>query len=333
MKKFILLFISILSISFFITTNKVHAQDYSETIIKMFFYDVEFVTDWSIDGIGSTYEYNVRYVVDNTLLSQLDTSKYYFITITHNIPFAHNDSDFNYNSYQITGTYTPPGFSDSFIYLTVFIDWQFVNTNYSKYPGGEGSITDFFRYNSALYITLLGDPGSSEYDSGFNDGYNEGYNTGKNDGYSSGYSNGYINGEQAGYSRGYDEGYNVGYEVGRDDGYDEGYNDGYEIGQNNGYNSGYNNGYINGEQAGYARGLDDGYHNGYNTGYQLGYDEAEGISYEIGYNDGYEIGYNNGYSNGINSHINKFLILIPSLFVLIVVITFVKPYLERSDEE
>ena len=298
MKKFLMLFIPILTFSFLFTTNKTYAQEYSETVIKLPFYNVEFKADWN-EPVGDSYEYMVTYVVDDSIYPYIDNTKtkYFFITLSHNISFIHDKIDFRNNSYDLKSIFIPSEDSPRLAHLAVHLDKQFVNTNYSKLPGGEGSITDFFSEHSALYIAFTGELGTGGYDEGYQDGYNDGY------------------------------------DEGRDEGYNEGYNIGYETGQNNGYTSGYNNGYINGEQAGYSRGLDEGYANGYNTGYQLGYYEGEEDGFNRGYDEGFDEGYDSGYNNGINSHINKFLILIPSLFVLIVVITFVKPYLERGDKE
>src|SRR5690606_4899435 len=75
-----------------------------------------------------------------------------------------------------------------------------------------GSIEQFLKESTTLYIKYHPLPDSIDYHAGYNDGY----------------SNGFDDGFELGDQNGFDRGYNVGY--------DEGYNEGHQDGQSEGYN-------------------------------------------------------------------------------------------------
>ena len=212
MKKF-LLFVSTVFFSLFLINNKVFAQEFTTYTYKLNPSSVSFVQE-----NANTYEYRIYYNIFNDVYSGIDISNYYLVT-NYYLQLERGINR-NFNTYEITDVSSPPQLSYTIIELTVTLAKYFVNENYSNVPGDDNYIYNFFRDDSALYVSYVGSSSSIDYYNGYDDGFEVGRESGYSDGYNTGYN------------AGYNIGYNAGINVSQYEAYQRGYNDGYEYASN-----------------------------------------------------------------------------------------------------
>jgi len=235
MKKFLLLFISILSLSFLFNTNNTHAQ---EPIYNLYPNDVMLATFnflYEPFSYGSVYDFLVDYTVNNICIEDINQNEYFLVSnIDINFSKGINRST---NSYEIISVYcTSDTYTRTWIQVNITVLKSYVHDNYN-YPE---NIELLFSRDTALYILRYSTSGSLNYDIGYHNGFKDSFNIG----YNNGYNIGYIKGDTDGYSDAgdltYDLGYNDGYEVGFKDGYLQGVA---AVDKEALYQEGYTNGY------------------------------------------------------------------------------------------
>ena len=204
MKKFLLL-LSTLLLSLLLVNNKVYAQEFPLTAVR-----VTYIGNQIVQINENTNEYTVGYTISGEIPPI--TANDYFLVNFINVVFR-KGLDRRTNSYEFQSKTYNPNTDITTITMRFTVLKSFLNENYP-----EGDYGRLFSDHTALYIGKL--------DMDINDAYNIGFN----DGYGIGFDDGYINGENSGYGRGYSTGYNDGYTRGvRDaepEAYQRGYNDG-----------------------------------------------------------------------------------------------------------
>ncbi len=236
MKKFLLLIISILSLSFLFGSNKVYAQepmtDYPDYVMLATF---NFL--YEPFSYGSVYDFLVDYTVNNICIEEINQNDYF---LASDIGFIKGINR-NTNSYEIISVYcTSDTYTRTWIQVNITVLKSYIHNNYN-YPENNENIKLLFSRDTALYIKRYSLGGNVNYDSGYHDGFKDSFNIG----YNTGYNHGYLQGDFDGYSDAggltYDIGYNDGYEVGFKDGYPQGvaavdkeavYQEGYYAGYN-----------------------------------------------------------------------------------------------------
>ena len=233
MKKFLMLFISILSLSFLLSINKVYAQEpinqYPNYIMLTHFNDF-------VEPIAytNTYDFRVTYTIDNICIEEINQNDYFLV---NEIGFR-KGIDRDTNSYEIRTVWcSSVPYTRTWIQFNISVLKSYAYDNYN-YPDNDENIELLFSRDTALYILYHSNTNSIEYDNGFNAGhdvgYSEGYNFGYNTGYNIGYNQGHFNGIGEGFNLGYEDGFNTGYDIGYTDGinatqeevYQRGYEDG-----------------------------------------------------------------------------------------------------------
>lgn len=229
MKKFLLLFIPILTFTFLFTTNKTHAQEYPQVLMKH-----SYALAAQVGQYSNTYVYLVDYRFEGVKFTSLGENEY-FLVPNYNIPMQKGLNEF-WNSYELIAINDEVYENDTIVQLRVTLLKDLADS-YNDYP--VKTIQDFFRNDSALYVIYTTGTGSQDYENGYNDGYNDGYNVGRDDGYDEGYLYGYDDGYNDARIPSFNEGYDLGYSFGYDDGYivgeQAGYNNGYNVGKQDGY--------------------------------------------------------------------------------------------------
>ena len=238
MKKFLLVFISILTLSFLFSTNKTHAQEPIYNLYPSHVMLATFNFLYEPFSYGSVYDFLVDYTVNNICIEEINQNNYFLVN-NININFSKGINR-NTNSYEIISVYcTSDQYTRTWIQVNITVLKSYVHDNYN-YPENNENIKLLFSRDTALYIQRYSIGGNYDYDIGYHNGVKDSFNNG----YNTGYNHGYIKGDTDGYSDAgditYDIGYNDGYEVGFKDGYlqgvaavdkealyQEGYNDGY----------------------------------------------------------------------------------------------------------
>lgn len=232
MKKFLLLFTSILSFSLLPVTNKAYAQEvkYPNFIMKTS-YNYHTLVQENVN----TYEFFVYYYVYNVRIETIAENEYFLVNDI-GINFR-KGTNRNTNSYELIEVSAPPMVQYSIVGLRITITRSYANDNYNYFEN-PNNISLLFSNDTALYILYQSNTGSIDYNSGYADGYekgrNDGYNAGYDNGYDTGYDVGYFNGVNSGFNQGYNDGYNTGYDIGYNDGinasqpeiYQQGFEDG-----------------------------------------------------------------------------------------------------------
>lgn len=246
MKKFLLVFISIITFSFLLVNNKTNAQVKPTFLINASYSSIDFVQENT-----NTFEYDVHYFINGYPYTSIDVNNYYLFSI-NGVPFRRG-LDRSTNSYTLDSA-SPGGLENTiFIIIRVTVLKTLVNDEYSGNP------VLLFSDDTMFYISF---DKQFIYDEGYDVGYDIGYDTGYDDGYNNGYTTGTNDGYNAGYSVGVQESYDVGYQAGYLVGYDDGKNEwqiiGYYEGYEEGYDTGYNDGINATQQEVYQRGFEDG---------------------------------------------------------------------------
>lgn len=233
MKKVLLVFISILTFSFLLVTNKTYAQEikYPDYIMKAYY---EIGSIQLIQENVNTYEFQVLYNIDNVCIQSISENEYFLINDV-GINFRKGINR-NTNSYQLMTFTCFTTTNSTRINLRVTVN-KTLAEDYG-FPDYYTFDDLFFNRDTALYVLYHADYGSIDYQTGFNDGYEAGSEDGFLDGYNQGYDTGY----NTGYNLGRGEGYDLGYDIGYDEGYDIGYDEGLKVSQSEAYNKGYNDG-------------------------------------------------------------------------------------------
>ncbi len=219
-------------------------QTFPEVIMKVPYYSASFTNEYT-----TTYEFIVRYRLDNILFPFDDNlnENDYFLVATRGATQKGITSTAN-----LTPSYVLEEIQiedNSTIFVVRFqIGKTFV---YSWYGGAEYMFI-YFENDSAFYIKY--NVYQYGYDLGYMVGYGDGYNLGLDDGYWNGHNDGY----DYGYNVGYDDGENAGYVIGYNEGYDYGYNVGYDNGKEYGIDFGRKHWYNVGYEAGYNNGFNEG---------------------------------------------------------------------------
>ena len=194
MKKFLLVFISILTFSFLLVNNKTYAQEVPEVIIKTSYNSMSRQPDNQY-----TYEFTVYYIINGDY-TNITLNDYYFITNAY-IPIARGYSAIS-NSYEITNINYFEDSNYTIFNLNITLLKDLVDEEYGFNPESPNYIANFFSeavfYVKYIYIE------DEYYDIGYNAGYDEGYSQGLGDGR----IEGYYEGSQVGYRQGYENGYN-----------------------------------------------------------------------------------------------------------------------------
>lgn len=193
MKKFLLIFISILTFSFLLINNKTYAQITPDVIIKTNYNSVSRQPDNQY-----TYEFTVFYIINGDY-TNITISDYYFITNQY-IPIVKGLNTI-LNSYEITNINYIEESNYTMFYVNVTLLKDFVDEEYSFNEESPNYIANFFSeavfYVKYIYIE------DDYYNIGFNAGYSEGYSQGLGDGR----IEGYYEGSQEGYKQGYNDGF------------------------------------------------------------------------------------------------------------------------------
>lgn len=271
---------------FLIQSNKqvkaLEEQTFPEILVKVPYYSANFEQSNTF-----TYEFIIRYKLNNIFIDNLNDNDYFLVTIKGFGVGLVKGINRNASTYELEEIQIEDNSTVFFVRFT--LSKTIVDNQY----GGIDYLLDFFLYHSAFYI----------YYDIYTDAYNEGYDVGYSEGMDRGYGDGYIDGYNDGYDTGYNNGLNdnQGYNLGYNKGLTDGFNNGYDEGHWEGYNSGYSNGY--------NIGLNDGYNTGLTNGYNQGYDE--------GFLNGYDEGYNYGYNVGVNEQLEDkdFTHLLKSVFI------------------
>jgi len=233
MKKFLLLFISILSLSFLFNTNKANAQveEFPTFLMRMYYDGFEYVQE-----NVNTHEFYIYYTLSGITFNTLSEEEY-FIVNDIGINFRKRINR-NTNSYILIEVIPNTTWKYTRVKLHVTVTKTLL-AEYGYPPSLiENVLRYIFDYNTGFFVKYIARTSNIDYDAG----------------YSAGYDYGYYSGYNVGYNDGRDDGYNGG----RDDGYNEGYNIGHQVGYNLGYDEGYNNGIIAKQPEIYRQGYEDG---------------------------------------------------------------------------
>lgn len=202
-----LIFLSTLILSLIFINNKVFAQEYPGTLLKLTYTSHEFYTERT-----NTYEYRVYYRIPVYIYGEKTEIDYYLINQV-NLTFQKGTNQ-NTNAYYLFQKGFEPGYTVFTFIITVektFINSFFVN------PYEVGRMFDEF---TSIYVSY------EAFDDEYNRGYLDGYNQGLEDGFADGYQVGYNNGKEAGFNEGYLEGYDDGILEAGSEAYNKGYEDG-----------------------------------------------------------------------------------------------------------